>query len=104
MSEIEPEGRQVRIVWETDGDAPAPYANQFIAQHQPGEFFLSFGQLVPPALLGDDEDKMRQLDELSYVPVRLLGRIAVTRAGMERLVALLTENLKNHDDKFGGAA
>jgi len=47
---------------------------------------------------------MRQLDELSYVPVRLLGRIAVTRAGMERLVALLTENLKNHDDKFGGAA
>lgn len=101
MSEHD-EPRSIRIIWETDGEGPAAFANQFIIQHQRNEFFLTIGQLIPPAILGDAEEKARQLAELNYIPVKLLGKMAFTRDRMVELIALLQENLENHDKTTGG--
>ena len=92
----EDEVRKIPLVWEEEG-GPIVFANQFLIQHQPDEFVLTFGQVVTPPLLGTDEQKREQLDRLHYVPVRVLGRFGFTRRRMEELIAVLKENLDRHD-------
>lgn len=88
---------QVPIVWEETEDRPAVFANQFLIQHQPDEFLLTFGQLITPPLLGSEEDRREQLSRVSYVPIRILGRFGFTRRRMVELIAVLQENLERHD-------
>jgi hypothetical protein len=98
----EPEERKaVPIIWEIE-DEDVAFANQFAVQHQPGEFVLTVGQLVPPLILGDEDDRREQLKRLSYVPVRVVGRFGLTRQRLTELIALLQENLENHDRQYGG--
>jgi hypothetical protein len=97
MTENE-ETRRVPLIWEEQEDvAPIAFANQFIVQHQPHEFVLMVGQVVAPPLLGTDEDKRKQLEHISYVPIRTIGRFALTRRRMVELITVLQANLENHD-------
>jgi len=87
----------IPLVWEEADDRSVVFANQFLIQHQPDEFVLTVGQLVPPPLLGTDEEKREQLARVSYVPIRVIGRYGLTRRRIEELIAVLQENLERHD-------
>lgn len=74
-------------------DSPVLWANNFVVQYQPDEFTLTFGQLVPPMLIGTEEEQRAQARQLSYVPIQVVGRFALTRGRLEQLNRLLTEHL-----------
>jgi hypothetical protein len=72
-------------------------ANQFVIQHFQDEFILTIGQLVPPALLGDEQDRTAQLQEIEQVTVRPLARITLTRARLIELVQALEAQRERYD-------
>lgn len=99
MDEQLPEGVNLPIVWTGVDDVPVVFANQSLGQvGQQGEVILTFGQLVPPAILGvTEEDRERQIRSLTHIPIKPVARLAFTRAGLEELVGLLHKTLENHD-------
>jgi len=92
---------EVRASWVGLDDEPVLAANQFISQYNEGMFFVSIGQLTPPALLGTEKEQRRQLEELGYVPIRTLGRYALSPSAMAALVRVLQANLKRHEGAEG---
>jgi hypothetical protein len=58
---------------------------------------LTFGQLTPPALMGEPDQIRQQVEQISHIPTRTVARIGLTRTGLEELVEALQETLKNHD-------
>jgi len=84
--------RQVPLTWVDADDVPVFFANQFIIQHHQDEFILTVGQMVPPPLIGTLEEREDQLEQLDFVPVKPLARIAFTHARLVELVQALEGN------------
>jgi hypothetical protein len=93
----ENEGREVPVVWENLDSVPVFLANQFVVQHFQDEFILTIGQLVPPALLGDEQARTTQLQEIEQVTARPIARIAFTRARLIELVQALEAHREKYD-------
>lgn len=91
----------VRTSWVGLDEGPASTANQFVSQFDEEMFYLSFGLLTPPLLLGTPEERREQLLQLDYLPVQTLARISVTPAGMRRLIEILQENLAKYESTYG---
>jgi hypothetical protein len=54
--------------------------------------------MAPPAILGKtQEERERQLRELSPLSIKPIARLALTRPGLEQLVAVLQQTLENYD-------
>jgi hypothetical protein len=105
----EQEGRLVPVVWENVDGVPVLLANQFIIQHFQDEFILTMGQMVPPTLLGAEEQREAQLRAIERVTVRPLARIAFTRARLTELIETLAAHRERYDreqqerdEQFGG--
>ena len=101
--------REVPIVWENLDGVPVFLANQFIIQHFQDEFILPVGQMVPPALLGDEQERATQLQRIEQVTVRPVARIAFTRARLTELIETLAAHREKYDrekqetdEQFGG--
>ena len=90
-------GRPVPLTWLDVDDVPVSLANQFVIQVEQDEFILTLGQMVPPLLLGTPEEKTDQLEQLDFVPVKPLARIAFTRARLRELVQLLEGSAELYD-------
>lgn len=102
MAEGEDEQIQVPVVWVGVEDVPSLAANQFVIQHSgKDEFILTVGQLAPPLLLGTDEQRREQARLLTFAAIKPVGRFGFTRERLQQLIAILTENLENHDRTFG---
>jgi hypothetical protein len=80
-------------------DTPILYGNQFVIQHQQNEFILTVGQIAPPMLLGTEEQQREQAKQLDYVAVKVVARLAFTRARLQELIDLLQTNMANYDRK-----
>lgn len=96
------EGRHERFIpttWIGAEELPVLFVNTFVGQVQPqeGAFYLSVGQTVPPALIGTPQEQAEQLEQIAYVPVKPIARLALTRARMEELIALLQLNIDQYD-------
>ncbi|SRR5712692_1221497 len=98
-------GIQIPLVWVGSEEVPILFANAFIAQFvQPDqvEFVLTVGQLVPPALLGSQEQIEAQAKAVSFVPVKTVARIGFTRQRVAELAQVLQTVLDNHDQAQRG--
>lgn len=84
--------RDVPITWVGLEDEPVYAANQFISQHHNGQFVLSLGMLVPPPILGTEEQKAKQIERINHVTVRPLIRVALTPEVMDQLIGVLQQN------------
>ena len=93
----ENEGRNVPLVWDNLDSVPVLFANQFIIQHYQDEFILTVGQMVLPPILGDEQAREAQLQEIERVSVKPLARIAFTRARLVELVAALEGQKEKYD-------
>lgn len=82
---------QVPLVWVGLDDAEISFVNQLLVQQGEGtEFFLSFGQVAPPVLLGDTpEANLEAARSIPYVPVRTLVRMETTAERMEQFIELM---------------
>lgn len=99
----EPHGRAIPTTWIGAEDLPVLFVNTFVGQVQPQEkaFYLTIGQTVPPALLGTPEEQTEQLEQIAYVPVKPVARLAFTRSRLEELIAILRTNLDQYDQIVG---
>jgi hypothetical protein len=91
--------RAIPTTWIGAEELPVLFVNSFVGQIHPqeGAFYLTIGQTVPPALVGTPQEQAEQLEQIAYVPVKPVARLALTRSRMEELVTILQMNLENYD-------
>jgi len=72
-------------------ELPVLFANQFVAQvGDTGEIFLTVGQVVPPAIIGQTEEERReQAENIQYVQVKPIARLAMTPEKLRELKTVL---------------
>jgi hypothetical protein len=93
----EPEGVAIPVVWVGGDEAPILLANQGRGCELPdGQEHLIVLELTDE-LLGTEDERRAQAQELSFIPVKVLARFALTRSRLEELVRVLQETLENHD-------
>jgi hypothetical protein len=93
----------VPLAWIGVEDLPALVANQAVVQFTAeNEFIVIFGQVAPPILLGNEEQRREQLRSVTFAAVKPVARLGLTRARVQELIQVLNENLANHDRAFGG--
>ena len=98
----QPEPRAVPLVWVGLDELSILFANQVLIQHVVrGEFVLTLGQVTPPVLLGDQDAKEQQFEAVTYVPVKPVARVSLSRERLQELIRVLQENLAAHDNTFG---
>jgi aromatic ring-opening dioxygenase LigB subunit len=81
------------IRWRPSEETKTIYANQMIITHGGGEFYLIFGELIPPFRLGPEEVLPKEV-EISPV-----AKIAVTPENMEKFCKAIQSNLEKYHKK-----
>jgi hypothetical protein len=97
---------QVPLVWVGSEEVPILFGNAFIAQFvQPDqvEFVITVGQMVPPALFGSPEQVEAQAKQVSFVPVKTVARIGLTRQRIIELAQVLQTVLEQHNQAQRGS-
>ncbi|MGH2917354.1 MAG: hypothetical protein ACRDLS_01965 [Solirubrobacteraceae bacterium] len=99
MAPDDPHPFNVPFSWVGYDELPIVYANQFLIQYQPGEsaFVIGVGQSTLPPLIGEPEEIAEQVAQIEFVPIRPLGRIALTEEKMRELMAVLSASLAKAD-------
>ena len=94
----EPQGVQLPVVWVGADDLPVQFVNQFLGVVHPNEIFLTLGTLVPPAIIGDSvEERRKQVENLPFVPIKPIARVALTPARLEEMIRVLQDTLTNYE-------
>ena len=97
----EDQGKPVKVHWDIPPDAVAQYTNNFVVQHTPDAFFLSFFQIRQPIIIGTPEERKEQLDQIDSTTARFVTQVAMSPAQMAQLVKVLQGNLEKYLKKFG---
>lgn len=101
-SEPAPDAISIPIVWVGIEELPPLATNQMVVQHTaPDEFTLTFGHLATPVALGTDEQRREQLEQISFIAIKPLARVAFNRQRLEELITVLQQNLERHDRTYG---
>ena len=105
-----PQSLEVPLSWVGYDEVPIVYANQFLVQFTPEEgFVLGIGQATAPPMVGTPEQVKAQAEQIEFIPVRVLARIAMTQPKLQELIATLEANARNFErakaqfDPRGGA-
>ena len=97
----EPESFQLPITYIGLDETPILSANAFLVQNQQGEFTITIAQLAPPMVMGEPDEIREQLQQIPFIPARVLGRYGLTPRRTRELIKALQENLATHDERFG---
>lgn len=94
-----PEGSvRVPVVWVGAEDLPVHFVNQFVGVVQPNEVFLTFGAIVPPAILGaTEEERKQQAESIQFVQVKPIARLGLTPERLQELIKVLNTTLANYE-------
>lgn len=96
MAEEARQGIHVPVVWTGTEDVPIVFVNQVLGQvGVQDEVIVSFGQITPPPLLGDPEQQLEQAEEIAFVSVKPVARVALTQAGLDDLIRVLQTTRDN---------
>lgn len=87
------EGKWVPIHVEGAEEIPMSYVNHIFVTHTTDEFFVTFSQIHPPYLL--PPVKKEQVAQVTYIPAKVVARVALTPSKMKELIDTLGENYKN---------
>ncbi|MEW6718669.1 MAG: DUF3467 domain-containing protein [Chloroflexota bacterium] len=81
--------KRIKIIWGSDENLPALYANHLYVSHAgETEFHLVFGHLSPPLTMGIDESELP--DSVKIKPV---AKVVISPDAMRAFVRLLSDNL-----------
>lgn len=92
---------KVPLLWVGLDDLPLLSSNQVLTQVDQDHVFLSFGTATPPVLMGDQEQVRDQAKKISYVPVRGITRLAVSRRHLDELIDVLKKTAEKFDAQGG---
>lgn len=93
--EIEVE-KQLRIRIEGADEISISHVNYIFVTHTTDEFFVTFSQIHPPYLVKPTREEVEQL---TYIPAKVVARIALTPSKMKELIDVLNENYKKFLEK-----
>ena len=91
----------VPVVFVGAEDLPILHANHFVIAIHQEDFIVTVGQFAPPILLGSDEEQRDQASQLTYVPVKVVARLALTRTRVAELVSALQTQMQRYDETRG---
>lgn len=90
-------GVEVPVVWLGPEDVPIIHVNAMVSQFDPqtlDSLILTVGQVTFPAIVGASvEERKQQAEQIAYVPIKPVARLALTTARARELVATLQANL-----------
>lgn len=92
------------LQWTDFEETPILFSNHFLAQHQPNEFILTFGQVTGPPVVGTPEQIRVQSRGLSHVPIQTVARTGLTRDRLVELIEVLQATLREHDRVLGSSS
>ena len=96
MDQPKQEEFNVQIRWGDERTDPRP-ANQFVVHNTPaGEVILTFGFISPPLLASSEEQKKKELEELtkSGITAKVCGTIVLPLKTAKQLHAALGQQLE----------
>lgn len=92
----------LRTEWTSDEPVPAPYANTILVQHTENEFFITFGQIIPPNTLHYSQEDLLAIGKVDIHPV---ARIAISPTKMREFVEVISNNwstfVRTHGERYG---
>ena len=83
--------KRINLIWQSAENLPTVYANQVLVSHSGPEFYLVFGEVTTPAILGDISNNLP--DNLSVKPVI---KIAIT----PEMIFQMADIIKTNVDRF----
>lgn len=103
MAEPDPtEPLQVPAVWVGGEDSTVQAVNQMVGQVSGREeIILTFGEFVPPALLGTPEERLAQAKQITFLPVQVVARLGLTKSRLEEFLGVIEQTLDNYAKMFG---
>jgi len=89
-SEEEDEGfESLPLRWTLSEDLETLYANHFLITYTGTEFYLVFGELVPPFVI----DTLNLQDLPDFVEIKPVVRLAISAEAMEKIAEAINRNL-----------
>jgi len=95
------EQRELPLFFVGAEDTPVVFTNLMVVQNLDKEFILTFGQYSPPLLLGKPGEVTEQLDNVPYVPVKVVARVGMTPNRMRELIEILQTNYQGFAERSG---
>ncbi len=94
--------REIPLTWVGAEQLPLLFINRLVGQVDDDHFVLTVGQSVSPALTGTPEDKKDQLEQIAYVPINPIARLAFNRSTCQDFIAILQTILEGYDQTREG--
>lgn len=91
-----PAGKLLSIQWPET--ALGIYANHLVAVSDGTSSYLTFCQVSPPLIVGEEKDKQRQLDQLKTVKAEPVARLIVPLPALREMVRLLQQQINTLDN------
>lgn len=86
------------IEWDIS-NVHSEYATNFVVQHTQNEFFLYFFEVVPPLVVGTEEETFAQLQQIDKVSATCKTRIVLHPDKIPEIIAVLTKNYEKYQAK-----
>jgi len=97
---MDTDSARIPLKFEVPDSIISRYATNFVAQHTPNEFVLSFYEVCPPVLLGSSEENRQQLEEMGYIAASCVARLILSPSGMRELIGVLEANLERYEQSM----
>jgi hypothetical protein len=87
--------KELSIEWYVPADLVSRHATNIVAQYAEGEYIISFFEIVPPMVLGEPEERLKQIEQLASVRAQCVARIVVPMHKMESFIGVLVQTFTN---------
>lgn len=103
MDDVPTSAKMLRITFHVPESLESKFVNNVVVTHSPqGEFYVSFFEVVPPAIVGEtEEEKRRAIAEIETVQARCVARVVMTEERMAATIGAFAENLRSYTAKRG---
>ncbi|MBI5291177.1 MAG: DUF3467 domain-containing protein [Chloroflexi bacterium] len=89
--------RTIKVKFAFPDDLQSHFVTNFIIQHQPESFVLSFFEVWPPAILGNEEEQRAAIESFEEIEAKCIARMVITPSKVKELLAALKDNVEKYD-------
>lgn len=95
-TESKSDGKYVPIVHSYPDNLESKFVNHAVVQRtQHGMYYLSFFEVIPPAVIADEEEeRKKKIEQIESVTARCVVRLVMTADQIKGVVGAIAENLK----------
>ena len=92
MADVEnPNLIPMRVEWQIPDDFPTPNATNIVVQHTQHEFIISLFEILPPVLVGTQEEQRQQARDLASLKAKCVARVIIAAGRMPEFLQVMQE-------------